>query len=71
MSAHSEDVVRNSQGFPELVSAPEAARILGVHPDTLKAWPVPYTRVGARGRRRYALADLRAVLERVRIEAPG
>lgn len=54
----------------ELVGTTEAARLLGVHPDTLKRYPIPYRRLGPRGRRRYALADLRAFLAATRVETP-
>jgi len=52
----------------ERVSVGDAARILGVHPDTLRqdrsrAYPPP-SRVGPAGHRRYAIADLRAYLAR-------
>jgi hypothetical protein len=47
-------------GPATLMTAPEAARYLGVSWLTLKAWPIPYLQVGARGRRRYSRADLDA-----------
>lgn len=54
----------------ERVTVGDAARILGVHPDTLKAnrgraYPSP-ARIGPRGDRRYAVSELREYLERDR-----
>ena len=51
----------------QLVSVNEAARMLGVHPNTLRAWSdsgrVTCVRINARGDRRYHVADLRAFLD--------
>jgi hypothetical protein len=46
----------------------QAARMLGVHRNTLLRWPVPYRRVGALGWRRYSRRDVEAFLERSRVE---
>ena len=53
----------------ERVRIGDAARILGVHPNTLRrgapAWGFPRPiRIGSKRERRYAVADLRAYLER-------
>jgi hypothetical protein len=50
----------------QLLTAPEAARYLGVSWLTLKAWPIPYLQVGERGRRRYWRRDLDAFVARMR-----
>ena len=58
------------QYFPpvaeRLVSVADAARILGVHANTLRAWSdagrVPAVRIHAQGQRRYHRADLAAFL---------
>jgi excisionase family DNA binding protein len=44
-----------------------AARVLGVHPNTVRAWSddgrLPYLRINARGDRRYRMTDLAAFLQ--------
>ncbi|HEX5466401.1 MAG TPA: GAF domain-containing protein [Candidatus Limnocylindrales bacterium] len=49
------------------VSVTSAARILGVHPNTVRAWTdqgrLPCLRINTRGDRRYLLADLEAFLQ--------
>ncbi len=49
-----------------LVSAADAARILGVHPNTVRAWTeqgrLPAARINTRGDRRYRLEDIEAFL---------
>ena len=54
----------------ELITTAEAARMLGVHPDTLKGYPIPYVVINRKGDRRYSPTDLRAWLDRVRVD-PG
>ena len=48
------------------VSVALAARILGVHPNTVRTWTqqrrLPVLRINARGDRRYRVADLEAFL---------
>lgn len=52
----------SERDLPErLLTAREAADILGVHINTLKRWPVPFYRIGPRGDRRYELRDILAL----------
>ena len=48
------------------LSVTKAARVLGVHPNTVRAWSdagrLRYFRMNARGDRRYRLADLQRFL---------
>ena len=50
----------------KLLSVKQAAVRLGVHPDTIRAWSsdgrLPFERIGARGDRRFDVADLDALL---------
>jgi hypothetical protein len=65
------DVVRFPYGDPELselLTTTQAARLLGVDPDTLKRYPIPYHKVGSRGWRHYALADIKEWRNRSRVE---
>ena len=56
------------------VSIALAARILGVHPNTVRTWTqqgrLPVLRINARGDRRYRVADLEAFLQDAE-QAPG
>ena len=49
-----------------LVSVAQAAALLGVHPNTIRAWTdagrLPAFRINARGDRRYRLGDLQRFL---------
>ena len=53
---------------PRMVPVGEAARILHVHPNTLRKWSdrglIPTYRIGNRRDRRYAVEDLLAFLAR-------
>lgn len=45
-----------------LLTAAEAASVLGIHVNTLKRWrAIPFYRIGSRGDRRYELADILAI----------
>ena len=61
------------QGEPNLTVA-GAARLLGVHPNTVRAWSdqgiLPYLRINERGDRRYRPADLQRFLDERRDGAP-
>lgn len=46
----------------------EAAALLGVGPSMLRRYPIPYTRNGPRGRRRYLRADVIAYRQDLRDE---
>jgi excisionase family DNA binding protein len=52
-----------------------AARVLGVHPNTVRAWSddgrLPYLRINARGDRRYRMTDLAAFLQAAEQPSPG
>ena len=54
--------------FRTMVPVGEAARILKVHPSTLRIWSdeglIPSHRVGLRGHRRFAMEDVLALVER-------
>jgi hypothetical protein len=52
---------------PSVVGVDVVARLLGVHPHTVKripAWELPYFRLGARGDRRYRVADVELYIAR-------
>lgn len=54
--------------LPEYLSSPEVAELLRIHRRTFSKWnkkdlfPVPFTRVGKRGDRRYKREDILAFL---------
>ncbi len=54
-------------GFPKMLRVGEAARVLHVHPNTLRKWNnwgmIPSYRIGSRGDRRFALDDLTSFLK--------
>lgn len=56
----------------EYVKVSEAAAILGISPNTLRAWAenakIPSTRNPVNGYRLFRRADLEAILERVKID---
>jgi diguanylate cyclase (GGDEF)-like protein/excisionase family DNA binding protein len=56
------------------LSVTKAARVLGVHPNTVRAWSdggrLRYYRINARGDRRYRLGDLQRFLSAARVESP-
>ena len=53
---------------PRMVPVGEAARILHIHPNTLRKWSdrglIPSYRIGQRRDRRFAVSDLLAFMER-------
>ncbi len=54
-------------GFSKMLRVGEAARILHVHPNTLRKWNnwglIPSYRIGRRGDRRFAMDDLDSFLK--------
>ena len=58
----------NDRKLPELIRASEAARLLGIHPQTLARWsatghaPEP-VRVGPGNRRHYKLDDISVLIQ--------
>src|SRR3970282_2010530 len=65
----------NLQLLPDAstVSVTKAARILGVHPNTVRSWTqqgrLRCLRINPRGDRRYSVGDLQAFIAAVRVEA--
>lgn len=45
-----------------MLTITEAAKILFVHPNTLRRWDVPHFRVGHRNDRRYSEKDIRGLM---------
>src|ERR1035437_5565558 len=60
--------VDKSRARAKLLRVGPAARILGIHPDTLRDWEradkIPCIRVGVRNERRFARADLERLLRK-------
>jgi diguanylate cyclase (GGDEF)-like protein/excisionase family DNA binding protein len=61
-----EGLATSAQPAPATVSVTKAARLLGVHPNTVRAWSdqgrLPCLRINARGDRRFRLDELQAFL---------
>jgi hypothetical protein len=55
---------------PRLLTSRQAARWLGINFRTLKAYPIPYYKIGVNGWRMYDVADLEAWHERIRVTIP-
>ena len=57
------------------LSVTKAARILGVHPNTIRAWSdqgrLRYYRINPRGDRRYRVGDLQGFLAAAEATGPG
>lgn len=53
--------------FPQMLNIRQAAKILGVHPDTLRRWEregiLKSARIGTRKDRRYSLADIESLIK--------
>ena len=56
------------------LSVTKAARLLGVHPNTIRAWSdqgrLRYYRINPRGDRRYRLGDLQGFLAAAEVPSP-
>lgn len=68
---HVETFLRAIIKMEEPIRASDVAKVLGVHPNTVKRIPVdelPYFTFGARGDRRYTKEDVRAYVYKRRVD---
>ena len=69
VTTQARDSVEEEMGRRKLMPPREAARFLGVHPNTLRRWSdlglLQSYRIGVAGHRRYRLRDLEAYLDSV------
>ncbi|MEO5966204.1 MAG: GAF domain-containing protein, partial [Candidatus Limnocylindrales bacterium] len=68
-------IIRSPRPGDATLSVTKAARVLGVHPNTVRAWSeagrLRYFRINDRGDRRYRLTDLERFLAAAESGAPG
>lgn len=69
--ATASQVVKNEAAIPRMLRVGEAAKVLHVHPNTLRKWSgsglIPSFRIGHRQDRRFLLDDLMDYLRSTRV----